>query len=181
PPPPPPPSGPAASPAVAAYSRAGAAQWAVEHAFDTETYPGADCTKFVSDAMSMGGRLAQQLSWWWYLAPPTPSHSLSWTVAKSFAPEMTNRGYVTSREINMSSRVIPGAALGDVILYDQNYTQGYNHVAIIVEITSNGTALIAQHSVARSYRIWNRTWEVEPDATKRAGWHAKLLHIRTDG
>jgi hypothetical protein len=171
-----PPAGPSASPLVARYDRAAAAQWAVAHAYDPAMYP-QDCTNFVSNAMTKGGRLAQQ-SWWYWSAYPKQFHSLSWTVAKSFAEDMYQHGYVTRREIDMAQRVVPGVSVGDLILYDQGDGEGLNHLAIVVTVTSNGTPLIAQHTAAHSERIWNRSWEL---STKKAGWHAMLLHVRTDG
>jgi hypothetical protein len=170
-------AGPAASPLVARYNRAAAAQWAVAHAYDRPTYT-EDCTNFVSNAMSKGGRLAQQSWWWFQFAYPKELHSYSWTVAKSFADEMYQHGYVTRRDIDMTQRVVPGVQVGDLILYDQGDGAGLNHLAIVVTVTANGTPLIAQHTEPRSERIWNRTWEL---SNKKAGWHAMLLHVRTDG
>jgi hypothetical protein len=177
PPPPPPPAPPPAAAAVAGYDRAAAATWAVNHAYDANEF-GADCTNFVSKSMNEGGGLVQQ-SWWYHNGTyPVATWAQPWTVAARFADDMTAHAYVTRQTIDVSQRTIPGARLGDVILYDQDDGNGFNHVAIIVTVMSNGVVLIAQHTTNYSYRIWNRSWEL---SDHQAGWHAQLLHVRTDG
>jgi hypothetical protein len=162
-----------AAPAIASYNRAAAAQWAVAHTFDPPEYTNADCTNFVSNAMHFGGGLVPT-DWWYHNS--YSDHSFSWTVAKDFAYQMYQHGYVTRQDIDPSRQDIPGAQIGDVILYDQADGNGFNHVAVIVQITSNGNVAIAEHTAAYVYRIWNRAWI---ESTNKVGFHAQLLHVRS--
>jgi len=162
-----------ASPAVVAYNRTAAAQWAVGHAYDPPEYVDADCTNFVSNVMSLGGGLSPT-AWWYHTS--YSSHSFSWTVAKDFAYQMYQHGYVTRQDIDPSQQYISGAQIGDVILYDQGDGNGFNHVAIVVQISSNGTVAVAEHTAAYANRLWNQAWI---DSPNRSAFHAQLLHVRT--
>jgi hypothetical protein len=162
-----------ASSAIGSYNRGAAAQWAVAHAYDAPEYVDADCTNFVSNAMSLGGGL-QPTAWWYHNSYSV--HSFSWTVAKDFAYQMYQHGYVTRQDIDASQRYIPDAWIGDVILYDQGDGNGFNHVAIIVQISTNGTVMVAEHTAAYANRVWNQAWTESPN---RSAFHAQLLHVRT--
>jgi cell wall-associated NlpC family hydrolase len=148
------------------YDRAGAAQWAVDHAFDQPEIEGADCANFVSAALHLGGGI-EVTDWWrpW---------SLSWVRADDLAFELSGHGYLSRTDIDPSDGTIPAAELGDVVLYDTGDGGGYHHVSIVVRIGPSGVVEVASHTNAYDYRVWNQSWL---DRDDRTGFRAHLLHV----
>jgi hypothetical protein len=158
----------AASDGGISYDRDGAARWAVAHAFDPPDYDGADCANFVSAALHFGGGL-EATDWWW-------QYSTNWIVASDLADAMAEHGVLTRTDIDPADSAIPGAEVGDVVLYDQGRGEGFHHVSIVVRVGASGVVEVASHTTAYDYRIWNQSWL---DSDHPAGYRAQLLHLLT--
>jgi len=148
-----------------------AAQWALMHVYEADRL-GSDCTYFASR------------DWW---AAGLPSSS-SWTdgatgpmnvwgatfnaaVADGFKNYVVNSGFATINQISGYGDVTAGGAqLGDVIAYDWNSDGFVDHLAIVVGFQSNGTVIVAQHTVGVV-----RNWNISSTGAALAG-RSYLLH-----
>ncbi|MFZ5815616.1 MAG: amidase domain-containing protein [Bacillota bacterium] len=135
-------------------------------------FPGADCTNFVSQCLWAGGMpmeiTGRRDKGWWYLGP-NEQWSYSWAVAHSLRWYLDTSGpgqkRATARELE----------LGDVISYDWNGNQVWNHNAIVVGYDLEGEPLMAAHSEP----AWGRPWRYtdSPAHTPRTNylfWHITI-------
>jgi hypothetical protein len=181
---PPAPHKPSGNPAVAHFSRKGAVTWANNHV-GSHPYFGEDCTDFVSQAWNRGGGLSQQPPWWFFDEEPLHfswlghTYSKNWAAVENFANEMAAHHWVERTTItNLSVKTIPGAELGDVVLWHEPKQPTYwSHVALIIG-TTGGTTRIDQHSPPKRQTVWNEKWQKD-SLSVRKELRVQLLHVET--
>ncbi|MGE5605533.1 MAG: amidase domain-containing protein [Bacteroidota bacterium] len=98
------------------YDSYAAASWALDHVYDQEDYPGADCTNFVSKALNHGG-LPTDGTWY--------QGSNAWIRVIELRDWLVNKGYANQ----YSSYSY--AQLGDVIQYKYASNGLFSHSVIV--------------------------------------------------
>lgn len=131
-----------------------------------------DCTNFISQCLWAGGMpmeyTGRRDQGWWYLGP-NENWSFSWAVAHSLRWYLDVSGRGQKRE---SARELE---LGDVISYDWDGDNTWQHNTIVVGFDPQGEPLVAAHTVAS----WGRPWAYtdSPAYTPRTQylfWHVEL-------
>ncbi|MFZ5827133.1 MAG: amidase domain-containing protein [Bacillota bacterium] len=135
-------------------------------------FPGEDGTNFVSQALWSGGMDMEVTNrrdkGWWYLGP-NEQWSYSWTVAHSL------RWYLETSGRGKKRSAASELELGDVISYDWNGDDVWDHQAIVVGFDPEGEPLMAAHSAPS----WGRPWRYTDSpaytpATKYLFWHISI-------
>jgi hypothetical protein len=128
-----------------------------------------DCTNFVSQCLLAGGMTMevtnQREKGWWYLGP-NDQWSHSWAVSHSM------RWYLQSSGRGQKRAAAKELELGDVITYDFNDDEVWDHVAMVVGFDPHGEPLMAAHTIA----AWGRPWRYTDSPaytprTKYLFWH----------
>lgn len=135
-------------------------------------FPDDDCTSFISQCLWAGGLAmvvtGRRDTGWWYLGPDE-QWSYSWAVSHSLCWYLQTAGRgqrrSTARELE----------LGDLISYDWNGNDRWDHNAIVVGFDPDGEPLMAAHSVP----AWERPWRYTDSPaygphTKYLFWHISL-------
>lgn len=104
------------TPLSVTYNASAAANWALNHVYDAEDYPDADCTNFVSKALRAGG-LPTDGTWY--------QGSEAWIRVIELRDWLINKGYAT--EYYSYSY----AQLGDVIQYEKASNGVFTHSVIV--------------------------------------------------
>lgn len=129
-----------------------------------------DCTNFISQCLFAGGMDMEVTggrdSGWWYLHPEE-GWSFSWAVAHSLRWYLETSGRCEPR----------GAArdleLGDVICYDFEGDDVFDHSAMVVGFDRAGEPLVAAHTVAS----WGRPWGYRESPAFTQGARYRFWHV----
>ena len=110
-----------------------------------------DCTNFISQCLWAGGMPMEVTDrrdkGWWYLGP-NEQWSYSWAVAHSL------RWYLDTSGRGQKLETATQLELGDVISYDWNGDDTWNHNTMVVGYDPDGEPLVAAHTVPS----WGRQW-----------------------
>lgn len=145
---------------VAALDRGGAAAWALAHLDE----PGAiesNCAYFVSEALRLGGGLAETSGWRpgvassrvrrWHRIAQHPAYGC----VGDFVIEMQRVGYARLIGTDTMLPSPPGAQIGDVIVYNWDGRGRYQHLALVTEF-NDGLMRVTQQTPSQRNRPWNR-------------------------
>jgi hypothetical protein len=130
-----------------------------------------DCTNFISQCLLAGGWPMEvskrRDQGWWYLGA-NEQWSYSWAVAHSLRWYLATSGRA---ELRPAARDLE---LGDLITYDWDGDDIWQHHAIVVGVDPAGEPLVAAHTVASWGRPWPYTDSQAYGArTKYLFWHIK--------
>lgn len=112
-----------------------------------------DCTNYISQCLRAGGApmwgAPTRSKGWWY---QDNNWSFSWAVAHSF------RWYLSGSTKGLKGREVESATdllLGDVICYDFEGDEKWNHTTIVVAKDANGEPLVNAHTYNSRQRYWS--------------------------
>jgi hypothetical protein len=131
-------SSPAAdAPLNPSYYRTAGVEWAVAHAQDDQG-SGTLCTWFVSNALWAGG-LPTSEAW--------QKGTRSSVYVTDLRDYLVDNGIASWSDItaNLTTNAVPGADIGDVIVYDWEGDGELDHMAYVVDITADQYPEVAEH------------------------------------
>lgn len=145
---------------VAELDRSGAAAWALANVDEPGTIE-SNCAYFVSEALRVGGRLAETTGW----RPGTTSSRVrrwhriarhpAYGCVGDFVIEMQRVGYARLIGTDTMLASPPGAEIGDVIVYNWDGRGRYQHLALVTEF-DDGLMRVTQQTPSQRNRPWNR-------------------------
>lgn len=110
-----------------------------------------DCTNYISQCLYAGGMemsgYPDKLKGWWFRKP---SWSLSWSVAHSMYWYLKQRTGNGVTELATADEL----QLGDVICYDFEGDDTFNHTTIVTAKDSYGSPLVNAHTDNSYHRPW---------------------------
>lgn len=133
-----------------------------------------DCTNYVSQCLHAGGAPMSgkynQHSGWWYAGK---SWSLSWTVAHSLRWYLSSdQNVLQAVAVDRPEKLQPG----DVICYDFEGDNRYNHSTIVTGKDANGMPLVNAHTTNSRHRYWS----YEDSSAYTDNIQYKFFHIDAD-
>lgn len=177
---------PAAAPAAPTtldwglYDRQAAARWASDHVYDDPVMD-EDCTWFVTQALWAGrfnntGELSSYSTtdgafgddWRSIAVAAVRAHIPPWqpfnpartaTMADRLPGYLQTQGWATISKITWSDNTAHGAQLGDIIAYDFNGDQRYDHLAMVTSLNTQGYPSVSEHSNPHRDRYWS--WSIQ--------------------
>ncbi len=116
-----------------------------------------DCTNFVSQCLYAGNApmhyTGKRDQGWWYLDSNNQEKwSFSWSVSHSLYWYLnTSSSYLKAERVNSPEQL----TIGDVIIYDWDGNENYQHSAIVADMDTNGMPLVNAHTANSKHRYWN--------------------------
>ena len=134
-----------------------------------------DCTSYVSQCLHAGGApmvgQGNKSKGWWYSSGK--AYSYSWAVAHALRWYLSSDGNVLNAvEVENPEQLVPG----DVICYDFNGDDHWDHNTIVTGQDWYGMPLVNAHSIDSRNRYW--AYEDSPAYTDNIQY--KLFHIDAD-
>ena len=134
-----------------------------------------DCTSYVSQCLHAGGApmvgQGNKSKGWWYSSGK--AYSYSWAVAHALRWYLSSDGNVLNAvEVEDPEQLVPG----DVICYDFNGDDHWDHNTIVTGQDWYGMPLVNAHSIDSRNRYW--AYEDSPAYTDNIQY--KLFHIDAD-
>ncbi len=133
-----------------------------------------DCTNYVSQCLRAGGAAmdetgAKNKGWWCN----DQTCSLSWSVAHSFRWYLASEGnHLHAVAVERPDQLVPG----DVICYDWNGDDTWDHNTIVTDKDRDGMPLVNAHTYNSRHRYW--AYEDSPAYTEHTNY--KFFHINAD-
>jgi len=133
-----------------------------------------DCTNYVSQCLYAGGapmtgKYNQHIGWWY----AGKSWSLSWAVAHSLRWYLSSdQNAIQAIEVDHPEKLQPG----DVICYDFEGDNRYDHTTIVTAKDAYGMPLVNAHTTNSRHRYWS--YEDSSAYTPRIQY--KFFHIDAD-
>lgn len=116
-----------------------------------------DCTNFISQVLWGGGApmkaTGDRGSGWWYYGNggAGDTWSISWATPHSLYWYLkTSKSHLTAKEIFD----VKGLDLGDLIIYDFDGNNVWNHSTVVTAKTSSGEPLVNAHTDGEQHREW---------------------------
>ena len=129
-----------------------------------------DCTNFISQCLWAGGMpmeaTGRRDKGWWYQGP-NENWSYSWAVAHSL------RWYLEVSGRAMLRKAATDLEVGDLIGYDWDGDNTWQHNTIVVGFDPAGEPLVAAHTVA----AWARPWSYKDSPGHTAKTQYIFLHM----
>lgn len=158
------------------YDRNAAVQFAIDNLKVPESFPGDDCTWYVSQALWAGG-LPQSAQWtgksWDWSLQAARSHYPGPTKDAADANDLINylvsTGLAIRIPITWSDNTAAGAEPGDIIAYHWNNNEPadkVDHLAFVTDLNADGYPEVMQHS-PEVHRYWS--WDPGGNG-HTAGW-----------
>lgn len=131
-----------------------------------------DCTNFISQCLWAGGMpmevTGRRDKGWWYLGP-NEQWSYSWAVAHSL------RWYLDTSGRGKKVASARDLEVGDLISYDFNGNDVWDHTTIVIGFDPDGEPLVAAHTAP----AWGRPWRysdspAHTSSTKYLFWHISV-------
>ena len=177
------------APQPVAYNRQAAVNWALAHVNDKETFPGDDCTWYVSQALWAGG-LPRSDSWTDYrlgFFKPTNA-AVNANYLKDYLVSQSKSA--TIQELSWGQNNVPQAQLGDLIAYDWGTVDANGNVKagtdgiidhmMIITAFSGQYPLVSGHSAATTNPGQGWTWSKSNNkwySAQYPGSRVYLVHI----
>jgi hypothetical protein len=133
-------------------------------------FPGADSANFVSQALWAGGMpmevTGRRDQGWWYLGP-NEQWSYSWAVVHSL------RWYLEGSGRAQRHQEAKELEIGDVILYDWDGDDVWQHAVLVIGFDPAGEPLVAAHSAP----AWGRPWRYTDSPQYRPNTAYMFFHV----
>lgn len=116
-----------------------------------------DCTNFVSQCLYAGNApmhyTGKRDQGWWYVDSNNQEKwSFSWSVSHSLYWYLnTSSSYLKAERVNSPEQL----TIGDVIIYDWDGNENYQHSAIVADVDKNGMPLVNAHTANSKHRYWD--------------------------
>lgn len=140
--------------------RPGAARWAMDHV-NMPADVRSNCAYFVSEALRVGGGLAETARWrpgtarghvrWWHRIALHPAYGC----VTDFVIEMQRVGNGRLIGVDTMEPRPPLAELGDIVVYNWDGRGGYQHLAVVTAFI-DGLMHVTQQTPSQLNRPWNR-------------------------
>lgn len=119
---------------------------------------GGDCTNFISQALSLGGRLRRNPAWTY--DPRTGEGTPAWVQSSALVDYLVGVGLARIIARGSYGRVageVAGLSPGDIIAYAENGT--IVHLSMVTAFDPRGYALMDSHTADRYHVPWDIGWD----------------------
>jgi hypothetical protein len=117
-----------------------------------------DCTSYVSQCLFAGGApmnyTGKRVSGWWYQGRINQQEawSFSWSVSNALQLLLSNSKFGLRAEVVQQAHQL---TIGDVICYDWDGNNRYQHSTIVTSIDPSGMPLVNAHTANSRARYWD--------------------------